>query len=180
MLVGSDKELDKLVRKEIKKVLLPKGWKAGFSPSKTPGRGDFCVSGVWNGAKFKYEREFEDKTYISLRKEGNEIFINIDNGGIYTIEVNDLSYTNPENSGCDVDKESWEEKTPKEIERDEALEFGINAARKIEQYLRRTAKPLIYLIDRYYSGHLKHPESRDTPRSNKEIFDKFDFSVDKP
>ena len=116
MLVGNEQDLDKLVQKEIKRIRLPKGWKAEFSPSKTPGRGDFSVSGRWNNIKFKYEREVDEETYIALKKDGNEIFINTDEGGIYSVEVNDRNYTNPANSFCGYnEKDAWQEKTPQEI-----------------------------------------------------------------
>ena len=176
MLVGSDQELDKLVRNEIKKIQLPKGWKVDFSPSKTPGRGDFCISGRWNNIKFKYEREFDDEKYLVLKKEGNEIYINADDGGIYSISVNDCSYVNPSNIHCGQEKEPWQEKTSHEIERDEAVEFAGKVVKGFNQYLAKIAKPLADLISAYYTGRLLHPEVRDVPHSNKHVFDKFDLS----
>ena len=177
MLVENDAQLDKLVRKEIRKIKLPNGWKAGFSPSKTPGCGDFYVSGVWNGAKFRYEREAEDESYIRLKKDGNEIFINTDEGGIYSINVNDFTYTNPENSFCGFrERADWKEKTHEEIECDLALEFGCKVVKNIRQHLKNVARPLINLIDGYYSGQLIHPESRHKHRSNREVYTKFDLS----
>jgi hypothetical protein len=176
MLVENDKQLDKLVRKEIKKIKLPKGWKAEFSPSKTPGRGDFHVYGIWNGAKFKYEREVEDESYITLKKDGHEIFINTDNEGIYSVHVNDFTYTNPENSFCEREKQDWKEKTHEEIECDLALDFGRRVVKNIQQHLTRVARPLVKLIDVYYSGGFIHPESRHKHRSNREVYDKFDLS----
>ena len=177
MLVENDEQLDKLVRKEIKKIQLPKGWRAGFSPSKTPGCGDFYVSGVWNGAKFKYEREVEDESYITLKKDGNDVFINTDIGGIYSVHVNDFTYTNPENSFCDSkEKAHWKEKTHEEKECDLAMEFGHQAVKNIRQHLENVAKPLINLIDGYFSGRLIYPESRHMHRSNKEVYGKFDLT----
>jgi hypothetical protein len=176
MLVGNEQALDKLVRNEIKKIHLPKGWKAGFSPSKTPGRGSFNVSGEWNNAKFKYDHEPDQESYIRLKKKGDEIFINTTDGGIYSIDINDCDYVNPANIFCGQEKDSWQEKTNYEIERDEALEFADKIVKGFNQHLEKNAKPLANLIKDYYTRRLMHPEARDTPRSNKHIYDNFDLT----
>lgn len=177
MHVVSDQELDKLVRKEIKRIQLPKGWKANFSPSKTPGRGSFNVSGNWNKAKFNYEHEADEEAYITLRKEEDKIFINTDDGGIYSVDVNGCDYTNPVNAFCGVmEKDQWQEKTPQEIERDEALEFADKVVNGFNQHLKKVAKPLVNLIKGYYARLLRHPEDRDMVRSHKEVYDKFDLT----
>jgi hypothetical protein len=176
MLVGSEQELDKLVQKEIKKIQLPKGWKASFSKSKTPGRGSFEISGRWNNAKFKYEHEVDDEAYFTLKKEGEEIFINTDNGGIYSIDVNDCNYINPENAHCGPDKEPWQEKTPQEIERDEALEFALKAVKNFSKHLEKVAKPLVDLMKGYYNRSLLHMEVRNMPHSHKDVYDKFNLA----
>jgi len=176
MLVGNEQALDKLVRMEIKKIQMPKGWKAGFSPSKTPGRGSFNVSGAWNNAKFKYDHEADQEAHITLRKEGNVVFINTTDGGIYSVDINDCDYTNPTNIFCGQEKESWQEKTNYEIERDEVLEFADKVVKNFNQYIERNAKPLVDLIKGYYTRRLMHPEARDTPRSHKELYDKFDLT----
>ncbi len=171
------------MRKEIKKIALPKGWKAIFSPSKTPGLGSFCVSGRWNGASFKYEREVIDygrevdnEIYIHLKRRGDEIFITIDEGGIYSVDVNDCKYVNPANSFCCDERAPWREKTPHEEECDEAMEFGGKVAKSLRGHLVKVANPLYMLIDNYCTGRLLHPESRDVPRSHKHIYDKFDLT----
>lgn len=176
MFVASEQELDKLVRTEIKKISLPNGWKASFTPSKTPGRGSFNVSGEWNKAKFKYEREIDDEGYINLKKDGEEIFINTDDGGIYSIDINDCSYTNPANSFCFMEKHPWEEKTPDEIVRDEALEFGKKVVDGFNEYIAKVSKPLVNIIAGYYTRKLLHPESRSFNRSHKDVYDKFDLT----
>ncbi len=175
MLVGNEQELDKLVLMEIKKIHLPKGWKAGFSPSKTPGRGNFNVSGAWNDAKFKYDHKADQEAHIALRKEGNVVFINTTDGGIYSVGINDCAYANPANI-CGQEKESWQGKTSYEIERDEALVFADKVVNGFNQYLTKIAKPLVDLIKGYYTRRLMHPEARDTPRSHKELYDKFDLT----
>jgi len=176
MLVGSERELDKLVQKEIKKFLLPKGWKVTFSRSKTPGRGSFCVSGTWNKAKFKYERQIDNETYIHLRKGKNEIFIYLDEGGVYSIDVNDCNYTNPNNSWRGSDKEDWQEKTTEETVEEEAVAFAGRAAVGLKEHFKKTIKPLFEIIEGYYTGRLLHPEARIMPRSHKNVYDKFDLA----
>ena len=176
MLVGNEQELDKIVQKEIKMFSLPKGWKVNFSPSKTPGRGSFCLSGRWNKAKFKYERQINNETYINLRKDGNEIFIYIDEGGIFSVDVNDCNYRNPLNSWCTVEKEPWQERTPDETEQEEALEFAAKAIVGLKDYFKKVINPLFNLIEGYYAGRLLHPEARMMPRSHKNVYDKFDLA----
>ncbi len=176
MLVENYEQLDKLVRKEIKKIKLPKGWKTNFSPSKTPGCGTFYVFGEWNGAKFRYERGNENESFITLKKDGDEINISVDEGGIYSVHVNDFTYTNPDNSFYGRERQDWKEKTHEEIECDLALDFGRRVEKNIQQHIAKVSSPLVKLIDVYYSGGFIHPESRHKHRSNREVYGKFDLS----
>jgi hypothetical protein len=111
-----------------------------------------------------------------LSRKSDEIFINTSDGGIYSVDINDCDYVNPANIFCGQEKDSWQEKTNYEIERDEALEFADKVVNGFNQHLEKVAKPLVDLIKGYYTRRLIHPEARDNPRSHKDVYDKFDLT----
>jgi hypothetical protein len=189
--------LDKYVKEELKKIGNPNGFNILFYHSESnPGQGYFTVKNQLNGADFEYRREFGNKVYVNLIKDGDSIVIHTEQDKVAQIRVNDRRYENPEfsigihmtnaitsiatlvedNTGQELRKQLEKGRNAdQENEVKEALEFGQRAVRAVYSHISGKVPGLGALIKGYYSRSLPVIENDPDLRTNSEIFAKFNL-----
>jgi len=165
--------LDEIVKKAIREIKAPEGIKVKFHKPRAPGDGYFYAEGRINDMKFSYQHGAEDIEII-LKDKDDIIYIEADEGEVYTVFVNDREY----NRACECDPEKWKP-LDEDAETTQAIEFGIEKLKDVREYLKEKVPEFLCLIDGYFSRSLLPLEDQPAIRSNEEIFEKFSAKLKK-